>query len=74
VNNLLLQRAETWLSELGIKTFARPTCLLVSKESLKSLDISDEDILKELRIALNSTRLYLRTGELDNEWFYLDSF
>ena len=75
MNNLLLQRAETWFSELGIKTLTRPTCLCVSQESLKTFGITAEDVLKELKISLKSTRLFLNTaGLLDDEWLYLDIF
>ena len=73
--NELLNKAEKWLNELGIKTITRPTCLMVSKDDVMNLCGVNQPyhtILAELRSALGTNK-YTFYQE-DKEWLYLDAF
>ena len=73
--NELLNKAEKWLNELGIKTIARPTCLMVSKDDVMNLCGVNQPyhtILAELRSALGTNK-YTFYQE-DKEWLYLAAF
>lgn len=72
--NALLNNAEKWFTDLGIKTIARPFCLMVSKDdvvNLVGLNQPYQTILAELRTALNSNKLTFY--QEDKQWLYLDS-
>ena len=74
MNDLVLQKAEKWFAELGIKTWARPTCLLVSQKGVAEFGTAEE-ILKELRQSINSKRLcWGVSGITDDEWLWLQTF
>ena len=74
MNNLLLQWFSRWFSELGIESdiHHHATCLCVSRKSVVEFGIESKDLLDELKVGINSTRLYW-TGS-DENWLYLDSF
>ena len=71
--NALLDKAEKWLSELGIRVQARPTCLMVNRDDVDALyapvAVYDE-FLKEIREALGTNKFYWSSK--DREWLYLD--
>jgi len=74
--NALLDRAGTWLTELGIKTKtcpAHPTCLLVNRDDIDALCGAGtiyEEFLKEIREAFGTNKFYWSSK--DREWLYLD--
>lgn len=67
--NELLNKAERWLTELGIRTIARPTCLMVNRDDVTTLGDSNE-LLKELRLALGTNKFYW--ASFDDNHYYLD--
>jgi hypothetical protein len=67
--NELLNKAERWLAELGIRTIARPTCLMVNRDDVTTLGDSNE-LLKELRSALGTNKFYW--ASFDDNHYYLD--
>jgi len=73
MNEILKATAEKWLTELGIITLARPTCLLVDKKQVDDF-CGGPVLLQELRFALNTNKLFFRDYDHDNQWLYLDSF
>ena len=76
--NTSLNAAEKWLNEMGIKTIARPTCLMVNRNDMvntidgETPEISYGLMLKELRVALNTTKIFW--GGKDDDYLYLESF
>lgn len=71
--NALLDKAEKWLTELGIRTQARPTCLMVNRDDVDALcgiGIVYDGFLKEVRDALGTNKYYWSSK--DREWLYLD--
>jgi hypothetical protein len=71
--NALLDKAEKWLTELGIRVQARPTCLMVNRDDIDSLcgiGVVYDEFLKELREALGTNKYYWSAK--DREWLYLD--
>lgn len=76
--NIALQSAEKWLSDLGIKTIARPSCLYVNRNDMVTatsaitLLAAYDEILAELKTTLNTKKLFWAGG--DNEYLYLESF
>lgn len=70
--NDLLNKAELWLSEMGIKTEARPTCLMVSRDNVENLcgDVHN-DFINELRTAVGSKTFILT--HRDDEWLYIET-
>lgn len=76
--NIELSNAEKWLTELGVKTCARPTCLCVSRDDMMNVtsafneDSAYTEILAELKSALNTKKLFW--GGKDDDWIYLESF
>ena len=75
MNDIFLQRAEKWLSELGIKTIACPTCLMVSRDDIENLcgiGVIYQAFLDEMKTALDAKRLYW--SHKDDNWLYLSSF
>ena len=70
-NNLIL--SEKWLDELGIRTHACPTCLMVNRDDVVNLvgDGKEFDLLNEMKSTI-STKLFW--GSRDDTWFYLESF
>jgi hypothetical protein len=78
MNDKLLIEAEKWLAELGVRTKACPTCLMVNRDDIVNLGFlptpegsAYELFLGELRNAI-SKRLYW--ANKDDEWFYLQAF
>ena len=67
----LLQKAELWLSELGIRVKAQATCLAVNRDDVENLGGNDE-LLKELRLALESNRYNWQNEDANN--YYLSDF
>lgn len=77
MNNMLLERAEKWLGELGIKTQQAGSMLFVNRTDMVNAipgtaESQYDEILGELKKALNSPRLYW-TGK-DDEWLWLESY
>lgn len=77
MNNMLLERAEKWLGELGIKTQQAGSMLAVNRTDMVNAiegtwESQYDEILSELKKALNSPRLYW-TGKND-EWLWLESY
>jgi len=74
MNNLLLIKAEKWLSELGIKTIACPTCLMVSRDGIENLygiGVSYQAFLDEVKIGIESNRIHWT--HKDDNWLYMDT-
>jgi len=69
--NALLVNAEKWLTELGIRTIARPTCLMVNRDDVHLL-CGDEanELLFQLREALGTNKYFWATH--DDNHYYLD--
>jgi hypothetical protein len=77
MNAVLLERAEKWLGELGIKTQRVESMLRVNRTDMVSAidgtwESQYDEILGELKKALNSPRLFWN-GK-DDEWLYLESY
>jgi hypothetical protein len=76
--NTSLSAAEKWFGELGIKTESHGHALLVSRNDMMEIAGQEDEnadyayILKELRSALNSTKLFW-SGK-DDDWLYLETF
>lgn len=75
--NIIFTQAEKWLNELGIRTMSQPTFLMVSRDDMVSLldgvaESQYEEILQQLRKALNSNKLFW--GGKDDNWLWLQSF
>ena len=77
MNAILLERAEKWLGELGIKTHRADSMLFVNRtDMVNAIDGTAEsqygEILSELKKGLNSPRLFW-AGK-DDEWLWLESY
>ena len=71
MNNLLLERARIWLNESGVMTRCDQTRLQICETRDSLLEgMTKEEIVAELKIALNSTRLYL---SVDDGGLYLQT-
>lgn len=80
--NALLLKAQTWFTELEIKTEERnnypsngQTCLAVNRDDVDKLcgiDVVYDIFLNELRTALGTNKFCL-VGK-DNDWLYIDTF
>jgi len=79
MNNTSLIAAEKWLTEMGIQTIARPTCLMVNRTDMMNVGGSDgtdetlihADVLSALKSAV-STKLFWSSK--DDDYLYLDYF
>jgi hypothetical protein len=56
--NLLIDKAEKWLNELGIISHRKNNLLIVRNEQLLPLGISPEYLITELKSALNTKNLF----------------
>ena len=77
MNNMLLERAEKWLGELGIKTQQAGSMLAVNRTDMVNATLGTwesayDEILSELKKGLNSPRLFW-AGK-DDEWLWLESY
>ena len=82
--NALLEKAQTWLNEIGIKTnvCSPPShlagCLMVNCEDMKLLgseqlpQVAYDFILKELRSSIGTNKFYWT--QCDGVWAWLDTF
>ena len=77
MNNMALERAQKWFSELDIRTEEKQNCLFVNRSDMLILDstqlpeVAYDFMLKELKSALGYTRYYW-AGK-DDEWLYLET-
>jgi hypothetical protein len=74
MNNVQLDKAEKWFSELEIRTMAHPSCLWVNRDDIDKLfgiGVIYDEVLKELKSALGYTRFFW-SGK-DGEWLYLET-
>lgn len=77
MNNTLLERAEKWLNELGIRTERADTCLKVNRTDMVNAiegtwESQYDEILSELKKAMASPRLFW--GMKDDNWLWLESY
>jgi hypothetical protein len=79
MNDVTLIAADKWLTELGIRTVAQQTSLLVNRDDIISLGYiptaegsAYDMFLNELRSGVNSKRLYW--ADKDNQWLHLKCF
>ena len=80
--NALLEKANKWLTELGIRTEVKEnfpvsgqTCIAVNRDDVDSLcgiGVVYEEFLNELRSALNTNKF--TWVQKDLTWLYLDTF
>jgi hypothetical protein len=70
--NTVLNACEKWLSEMNVKTIARPTCLMVSRDDVVNNLGDTDEVLKALREATSSSKLFW-AGK-DDDYLYLESF
>lgn len=56
--NLLIDKAEKWLTDLGIHSHRKNNLLLVRNEQLIPLGVSPEDLIKEIKEGLNTRNLF----------------
>lgn len=78
--NASLNRAQTWFTELEIKTEERnnypsagQTCLAVNRGDIDNfLGVDYESLVNELRISLGTNKFSLIGKDL--EWLYIDTF
>lgn len=71
MNNLLLERAEKWLNELGIKTERAQTAIKVSRDSIVNWPTIPDDLLGELKKEFGPRLCWSYT---DDEWLFLESY
>ena len=71
MNAVLLERAEKWLAELGIRTERADTVLKVHRDDAAEFG-EPSDLLFGLKAGLASPRLCW--GAKDDEWLYLESY
>ncbi len=72
--NEALNAAEKWLTELGIRTIARPTCLMVNRDDVDKLwgiGVVYDTVLNDIREGVGNKRLCFY--QKDREWLYMDS-
>ena len=68
--NAHLNSLEKWLNELNVKNIARPTCLMVNRQSLLHLVGHEDDVIGTLK----EFNIKLFISDEDAEWYYIDSF
>ena len=74
MNNIQLQKAEKWFSELSVRTMTRPTCLMVNRDDIDKLfgiGIIYDEVLKELKEGVGYNRFCWINKDM--EWLYLDT-
>lgn len=73
--NALLETAQKWLTELGVRVEMTPDALKVNRDDVDALyapvAIYDE-FLREIREALGTNKFYWQSK--DREWLYLNAF
>ena len=79
MNDLTLIAADKWLTELGVRTVPKQTCLWVNRDDIINLGFvptsegsAYDMFLNEIRSGVNSKRLYW--GGKDDSWLYLSCF
>lgn len=75
MNNMLLTKSQTWLTELGIRSELSGTCLKVNRDDVVNFCNDDTkaatEILNGLKEAV-STKLFW--GGKDDDYLFLESF
>jgi hypothetical protein len=74
MNNMALERARTWFTELEIRTQDQGNRLLVSRDDVEKLfgfPVIYDTVLTELKNGLGYTR-YCWAGK-DREWLFLET-
>ena len=74
MNNMALERAKTWFTELSIRTQEQGNRLLVSRDDIDNLfgiGVIYDTVLTELKNGLGYTR-YCWAGK-DREWLFLET-
>lgn len=77
MNNLLLQKAHQWLTELGVTVLVNPDSLMINLEQLcqfseETINVSTKLMLEEIRLAVGSNKVFW--GKTVDGWIYLESF
>ena len=71
MNNMLLERAEKWLNELGILTMQTGTAIGVSRDSIENFPTDADSLLGELKKEFGPRLCW---GAKDDIWLYLESY
>ena len=71
MNNLILERAEKWLHELGFVTMQANTAIKVSRDSIANWPTDPDSLLWELKKEFGPRLCW---GSKDDDWFYLESY